>query len=519
MLEAMRRHSQSFIIYVLFGAIIAVFVISFGPAGQGFQVQDQGFAAKVDGEPISEDEFRRAYGARLSYFQEQSPRGFDMKLAKQLNLKKQVLDELIEQKVLKHAAEKHGLKVAPAELRDMLLKEPAFQNNGRFDFQAYERYVNNAVGTTVARFEEDLAGRILASKFRDTLETGVSISDAEVKADFFATEDKVDLNFVALRPEVVDAPAPTAAEVSAFEKDHAAEIEARYNRDLSKYNEPKKLRARHILIKVAENAPEAEAKTAQEKIEAIGTELEAGKDFAELAKQHSEDSSKDKGGDLGWFGPGMMVKAFEDAANALQPGEVSKPVRSPFGWHLIKLEEVKQETKRELSTVSTEIARQLIVEGKKDQALEQKANKLLAELKGGKAMKDLAVLSDDDDEPKKDSKKLSYKTTGPFNKAQGAVPKIGYNDELHKAVFALDEQKRVLDKPFKIGDRYYVVELKERIKPDDAKFNDKREELRSTALNRKRSEVLRAVVTELREKSDVQVNQRMLAYDTADDAG
>src|SRR5687768_16064494 len=130
MLEAMRKHSQSFIIYLLFGAIIAVFVIQFGPAGQGLQVQDSGFAAKVDGETISEDEFRRAYGQLLSYYQDQ--RGFDMKLAKQLNLKKQVLDQLIDQRVLKLAAERNGFKVASAELRDTLLKMEAFQNNGKF---------------------------------------------------------------------------------------------------------------------------------------------------------------------------------------------------------------------------------------------------------------------------------------------------------------------------------------------------------------------------------------------------
>lgn len=514
----MRKHSQSFIIYVLFGAIIAVFVVSFGPGGSGFQAQQAGFAAKVDGEPISEDEFRRAYSARLSYFQEQSPRGFDMKLAKQLNLKKQVLDELIEQKVLKHAAEQNGLKVAPTELRDMLLKEPAFQNNGKFDFQAYERYVNNGVGTTVARFEEDLAGRILASKFRDTLETGINVSDAEVKADFLQTEDKVDLSFVTLKPDDVDVPAPSAAEVAAFEKDHASDVEARYKRDNVKYNEPKKLRARHILIKVAEGAPEAEVTKAKAKIEAIEKDAKAGKAFADLAKQHSEDSSKDKGGDLGWFGPGTMVKAFEDAAMALKPGEMSPVVRSPFGFHLIKLEEMKEASSKELKTVSAEIAKQLIVEQKKDAALKAKADKLVADLKAGKTMKDLAVLVEDDEKPAPKGK-LGYKTTGAFNRSQSAVPKIGYQDELFKAAFDLGGQKRTLDKAFKSGDRYYVVELKERTKADDEKFKAKRDELRATALNRKRNEIVRAVVGELREKSNVQVNERVLSYDVAEDAG
>jgi peptidyl-prolyl cis-trans isomerase D len=518
MLEAMRKHSQSFIIYVLFGAIIAVFVVSFGPAGQGLQVQENGFAAKVDGESIPEEEFKRAYGARLSYFQQQSPRGFDAKLAKQLNLKKQVLDELIDQRVLKHAAQKNGLAVSSGELREMLLKEPQFQTNGKFDFTLYEKYVNNMVGTSVARFEEDLAGRLLASKFRDTLETSINVSDAEVKSEFLASEDKVDLNFVMLRPEDAEA-SVTPVEVAAFEKDHAADIDARYRKDIAKYNEPKKLKARHILIKVAEGAPAAEVKKAQDKIEALEKDIKGGKDFGELAKANSEDSSKDKGGDLGWFGPGTMVKAFEDAAMALKTGEVSKPVRSPFGFHLIKLDEVKEASNRELKTVSADIAKQIVLEQKRDVAIKARAEKLVAELKGGKTLAQLGTLSEDEDDAKKDPKKLSYKTTGSFNKAQSAIPKIGYSDELTKAAFTLDEKNKVLDKPFKVGDRYYVVELKERSKADDAKFKLKRDELRTTALNRKRNEVLRAVMTELREKSNVQVNDRLLAYDIPDDQG
>jgi peptidyl-prolyl cis-trans isomerase D len=513
MLEVMRKHSQSFLIYLLFGIIIAVFVVQFGPGNSGFSGADMNFAARVEGETISAEELRRAYAERVRFFQAQNPKGFDAKFLKQLGIKRQVLDELIELRLLKLAAEKNGLKVSSSELRDIILKEPVFQTKGKFDFQAYERYVNYNVGTSAARFEEDLAGKLLAGKMRDAFETSVSVSDAELKADYMISEDKVDLAFAVLKDSDVDATAPSAAEVAAFVKDHGADVEARYNRDITKYNEPKKWKARHILAKVKEGASADETKKAEEKIEAAEKELAAGKDFAEVAKTKSEDSTATKGGDLGWFGPGMMVKAFEDAADALKPGEVSKRVRSPFGIHLIKLEEVKEAHNRSLDTVRDEIAKQLIVEKKKDELLQAKANKLLADLKAGKHLKDLATLEEDaafGEEPKKDGKKLTYKTTGAFNKSTGAIPKIGANEELLNAAFALTAEKPVADKAFKIGDRYYVVELKERLKPDETTYAQKREELRTTALNRRRSEMVRTLVKQLREKASVEVNDRLL---------
>lgn len=516
MLETMRRNSQSFLIYVLFGAIIAVFVISFGPSGQGMGPVDPGFAAKVDGEVISAEEFRRAYGARVRLFQAQSPRGIDPKLLKQFNIKQNVLDELIDERLLRQAARDNGLKVSASELRDFLREQPAFQTDGKFDYKAYERYVNFSMGSSPARYEEDLAARLLSSKYRDAIENAINVSDAEVLQDYLLNEDKVDLNFVAFKQDDAGAVAdPTAAEVAAFEKDHGSEIEARYKRDSNKYNEPKKNRARHILIKVAEGAPEAEVQKAEAKIKDLEKQLAGGKDFAELAKAESEDSSKDKGGDLGWFGPGVMVKAFEDATNALKPGELSKPVRSPFGFHLIKLEEVKEAQNRTLEAVRGEIAKALVLEQKRDQAIKAKAEKLLADLKGGKQLKDLAVAEPDfgDDAAKKDPSKLTYKQTGSFSKAAAAIPKIGLSDELKTLAFSLSDSKKVADKVVKVNDRYYVVELKERSVADEAKFKEKRDELRQTAVGRKRGEVVRELTKSLRDKASVEVNPRVLSYD------
>lgn len=117
------------------------------------------------------------------------------------------------------------------------------------------------------------------------------------------------------------------------------EIHAFYTANPAKFRLPERVRARHILVKADPAAGEEGRRAAREKMEAILEELHAGEDFAELARKRSEDSSAARGGDLGAFPRGTMVKSFEDAAFALEAGAVSDPVETPFGYHIIKVEE------------------------------------------------------------------------------------------------------------------------------------------------------------------------------------
>lgn len=117
-----------------------------------------------------------------------------------------------------------------------------------------------------------------------------------------------------------------------------AEVHEFYIANPDKFVRPEEVHARHILIKVAEDADDATRQDARARIEAIHTEATGGADFAELARQRSEGPSASRGGDLGFFGRGRMVKPFEQAAFALQPGAISEPVRTRFGYHVIKVE-------------------------------------------------------------------------------------------------------------------------------------------------------------------------------------
>jgi len=509
MLDAMRRHSQSFLIYILFGAIISVFLVSFGPGRQGCST-DFTYAAKVNSDTISEEEFRRTFSEQLRYFQQGSAKGLTPELIKQLGLKKQVLDQLIDTKLLAQAAQQAHLVVSEDELRQLILQAPAFQVNGQFDYTAYERYVKYAADTSPARFEADLREKMLAEKFRHVIEVSVSVSDADLRTDYVQNNDKADLYFVEISAQ--NAPGvevPSAAEIEAYEKAHEAEITARYKRDELRYHEPKKYKARHILLKVADKASPQEVDAVKIKIEAIAKEIAAGKDFSQLAQKYSEDSSKDKGGDVGWFGPGMMVKPFEEAVSQLKIGEVSKPVRSPFGFHLIKLDEVKEAQNRELPQVHRDIAQELVLEQRRDQAAHSEAQRILALVKNGKSIKDL-FSPESETETGNSLKGVRYKTTGMFNHGVSAIPKIGFNDELLRDAFAAKPEQRLLDKVYKLGNRYVVAEIKERQLPDMQKFEKDRKELRTQTLSHKKDLIVRDYLKHQREVSDIKINQRIV---------
>ncbi|NPA48759.1 MAG: hypothetical protein GXO20_02155 [Thermodesulfobacteria bacterium] len=149
------------------------------------------------------------------------------------------------------------------------------------------------------------------------------------------------------------------------------ELKAYYEKNKEKFQEPKAIRARHILIKVPQNASPEEEKKALKKAQELRARLLKGEDFAELAKKYSEDpGTKDRGGDLGFFTRGQMVKEFEEAAFSLKPGEISPPVRTAFGYHLIKVEEVREAKQKSFEEVKEKV-RQELVAAKEEEALQK----------------------------------------------------------------------------------------------------------------------------------------------------
>jgi peptidyl-prolyl cis-trans isomerase D len=237
-------------------------------------------------------------------------------------------------------------------------------------------------------------------------------------------------------------------------------------------------------------------------------QVKSGRDFAETAKLLSEDSSKDKGGDLGFFSEGQMVRPFEEAAFSLKAGEISGVVESPFGFHIIKVEEIKDPVVRKLEDVKQEIALALVVEEKGAAVAKARATSLLEAAKAGQSLDALIAA-----ESGKDPIPLKLDSTGSFARQGDFAPKLGNNKALADLAFSLTMDAPLAPNPVEIDGAYLVLKLKDRSEPNDVEFGFLKDQVRERLVNEKKQRVLEGWTKRLREKAEVELHPLALSYD------
>jgi len=367
MLDKMRSNAQSWGIKVLFGLIIIVFV--FWGVGS-FQSRQASIVAEVNNQPLSLQEFTSAYERTVQKLRQQNP-NLSAESLQQLKVKEQVLNQLINAELLRQKAQELGIEVTLPELSQAIRSIPFFQNEQKqFDPNRYQQILRQN-NLTPAQFEEDFKHNLLMEKVEKlvTLPSRVSaeevfdayqfalekvqiaylkfnwqdflkevkVSEEEVKKYYtdnqkeFMQPEKIKLAYLAITPQKL-APLQEVSE---------QEIENYYKTHKNNFFEPEKVKARHILVKLSPEASDQEKKEAEKKIADILSKLKKGEDFAKLAKKYSEGPSASRGGELGWFGKGEMIKPFEDEAFKLKKGEIGGPVQTQFGLHLIQVEDKK----------------------------------------------------------------------------------------------------------------------------------------------------------------------------------
>lgn len=366
MLEIMRKHASGWMIKVLFGVIIVVFIFFFGTSS--FRGKGDPVIAYVNDQPILARDFMRAYEETMENTRRNNPDAAPEALQNP-QIKQGLLAQMVNTQLVRSAAERLHIGVSSMELRTAISRMQAFQDStGAFDPERYTQVLaQNRM--TPAGFEQSLRDNLLMEKMRAYVSQPVRADEAQARSLFTWAREQVRIDYLLFTPaeflpkaEVSDAKVqefydqnkdkfvrPATAEfrylaftpkaLAPFQDIKEEDVKAYYEAHKTNFTQPEEVRARHILIPVAKGAPEAEAKKAEATIRELAAKIKAGADFAEMARKHSQDASAANGGDLGWFGRGVMVKPFEDAAFALKKGEVSQPVRSEFGWHLIQLED------------------------------------------------------------------------------------------------------------------------------------------------------------------------------------
>jgi len=495
--------------------ISVIFTLQFGPGSSGcnapLTAANSSAAAMVNGEEITLRDFNLNYAMQTQYFRSQG-QALPASLAKQIGLPNRVLEQMIDLELLSQAAVEAGLTPSDAELRTQIHKDPNFQVDGKFDFARYEEVLKNYYRKSPPDYEANLRKRLAAGKLLDVVANGAAVSDDEVKARYFQQGNKAEATFVRFTPAmfVQDVPEPSAAEVTAYQAAHAKEISAYYDANKVQFHQPERVRARHILIHVDKDAPQADQDAAKAKAEKIRGELVAGKDFAAAAKEYSDDKgSKDKGGELGFNERGSWVKPFADAAFALKPNEISQPVLSPFGYHLIQVEEKKPEQDRTLDQAKGEIAVTLIKKEKASSLAKVKADEALKALTAGKSLAELYPAPKDeaaDGLSRFMAASAPQATeTGEFGEGTD-VPQVGQAPALSKAIFAT-KAPTALDQVFAVNQGYVVAQVTKRSLPSDQAFQGEKDKLRDQAVQAKQMELRQSYVASLRKNAKIVTNE------------
>lgn len=518
MLDTLRANSRSVLTYVLFGIIIIVFVVSFGPGSKGCSGgagPSESWAAKVNGATVPPADFDQQYVQLLRMYQQQgSP---ELNVLLQAQLRRMAMDQLVQRELVEQEAKKQGLVVTDDEVAAAIKVLPAFQGDGHFDMELYKRTVTNAYGSP-AKFEDRMRGDLAFQKMIALVRQTAKVTEDEVKDAWMADNDRLAVEYARFPVGLARMEVKVSdAQVKQFAAAQGPRIDQYYKEHQARFDRPQRMRARHILAQVTEEAPPAQQDAARRKIDAALARIQKGEDFGKVAAEVSDDpGSKSRGGDLGFFGPGVMAKDFENAAAKLKPGEVSSPVKTGFGWHVIKLEEIQPAKKLSLDEARPEIARELLEAEQAKAIATQRAEEALHKLQAGKSLTEVLPPPADPKAKKPGPAPVKLggqpvlaEDTGSFTAASAPnVPKLGPAPELlADAVRANAGQ--LLPKVYSLagGEVLVVARVKERQRPDPAKFTDRKGDVETRLRMRRESELERGWVDGLRKKSKVQTNE------------
>ncbi len=399
MLDSMRRHI-GWLKWTL-GLVILAFTFLYVPAIVRPTPQVTGaltdVLAQVGDREITVGDFRTVFLRQLQSYQAQSGGEITTEILRSMGLDRQILQQMIDEHAALQEAERLGVTVSDAEVRDRIVSFPAFQRNGQFVGEpAYAQTLRaQSPPTTPAQFEEDIRRSLMLERLQAAVTDWITVTDEDLRREHVRRSEKLRLSAISFRADdfregIEATDADVAAQFEQNATDYTvpekrrlrfvlidvaalkasftpsdAEVQSYYNYNTDRYTEPVTLRASHILLRTEGKDP-AEVQT---QAEAIVAEARGGADFAELARQYSEDEgTKEIGGDLGPISPGQMVPEFEGAAYALDQGEISDPVSSMFGVHIIKATEKTGGTSQPLDDV-----RESIVELLKQESADERA--------------------------------------------------------------------------------------------------------------------------------------------------
>lgn len=498
MLQTIRNNSQGIIAKVIVGLIAVTFAL-FGVESLVSLTSGSNAPATVNGEEISERQLLQGVELQRRQLLNQMGENADPALLDDNVISKMVLDGLIEQAVLTQAADNQGMVFSDRMVDQMLVSTPSFQVDGKFDRAQFEAVLRNAGLTPMMyrdlvrkeKLVEQMRVGYLLSAFaldseldnvvaldqqkrdlsyftlnRDQVTAGIQISDEDAGTYYdanrssFKTEEQVIVEYLLLdKVKMLD-------EVDVADD----ELQQQYQAMLESFEGQEERQASHILIEISEerSAGDAEAKAIE-----IAQRIAAGEDFAELAKAESDDpGSAESGGDLGFNAKGLFVPEFEDVLFSMEKGQVSEPVLTDFGYHIIKLVDVQSTEPPSFEQAQSDIKYDL---------LREKAEGIYVERL--ERLADLSFSSGDLLEPS-EALGMEIMTSDAFSRVGGRDDVTG-NNRVVAAAFTEELLKEgVNSTPIELdSSRTVVIRVKEHLKPREQSYDEVAEEVKARLLN------------------------------------
>jgi len=509
MLNAIREHADSWLIKSILWLIVFAFIgtIFYSWGMGGASSSPGGVVATVNGSKISQVEYERTFNNLINFYREQFQSQFSEELIQKLDLKTQALDALIQKKILLAKADELDIQVGDAEVVNLLKTITAFQKNNKFNNEAYENYLKFK-RLTKLEFEEKQRESLLLEKIRNLIVANVKVSPNELDEAFMLANEKVKLDYIIIPSDHFKSTEKVSPEEikSFYEKNktrfevpekikiqyvktvpknyesqidiQSEDIEDYYKTKIADFRVRKMYKAAHILFRpetkdsnLEESTKKAEEQ-AKQKANDVLKKIRNGASFSELAKKYSDDTVSGKnGGSLGEFPEGMMVTEFEKALKKLSPKETSEPIKTSFGFHVIRLDEVTPERIKPLEEVKVEIIKKL-----KKNKTRQKMRRVVRHIhRSAKEDQDLMSAAE--------KNKLSVKTTPFISRENHITSDIGSNPDFFNQAFSLEDNK--VGEPVVTLESAFVMKVTNREKPYIPELKDVKKLAREKAQEEK----------------------------------
>ena len=524
MLRVLREHATSWMLKGIL-LLVAVTFISWG----GYSLVREKkvtYLAKVNGVTVEWREYNDAFQNMIKQYRQALGPSFDDKMIDELHLKDKILDDLIAKILILQEAKRLGLSVSDEELRAAIESVPAFQINGQFDKRNYERFLRlNRM--TPEEFEQSQRENLLISKAVSLIKmNGGKVSDQEVLDTYLFENERIDLAFLKIVPdsfrnqvnvnetEIKDYydkhreefRIPTFVQIqyllfrpSDFEsKVQVSPDEAKRYYDSRKdaFKTPKQVRVKDILIKAGPQDPADQLEAKKKKAEEILEKAKKTKDFGSLAKQYSEAGNASKGGEVGWVQRGTLGEQIESVLFSMKAGDLSGVLAGRDGFHILKVEEVKEEKQKSFEEVKDQIV----------QALKSEKAKTEASRKADDAF--YSLFRSRDLETYAREKDVLIKTTGLF-KGGDEIPDIGKNAPFYSNAFSLKlgEISAVVNIP----PNFYILKLLNKKDSRIPPLDEVKEEVKQKVIGTKAEEKARQLAEDLLNQTRTGKNIREVA--------